>query len=105
MNQQQWKDFYQFREEFREICQTWKDEFSEMDTDKLDNLNEDEIQHILWKNYQTECNELVAKLVMIKVREEWRKEGNDEFDRFVKAVTKDWSEEDKERYFNWKQGA
>ena len=30
MNQQQWKDFYQFREEFREVCQTWKDEFSEI---------------------------------------------------------------------------
>ena len=30
MNQQQWKDFYQFREEFREICQKWTDEFSEI---------------------------------------------------------------------------
>ena len=30
MNQQQWKDFYQFREEFRDICQKWTDEFSEI---------------------------------------------------------------------------
>ena len=30
MNQQQWNDFYKFREEFREVCKTWKDEFSEI---------------------------------------------------------------------------
>ena len=42
---------------------------------------------------------------MIKVREEWRQESKDEFDRFVKAVTKDWSEEDKAKYFNQKKGA
>lgn len=91
--------------EWNVIGKVMKDEFSEMETDKLDSLDEDEIQHILWKNYQIECNELVAKLVMIKVREEWRKESTDEFDRFVKAVTKGWSEEDKEKYFNWKKGA
>ena len=91
--------------EWNVIGKVMKDEFSEMETDKLDNLDEDEIQHILWKNYQTECNELVAKLVMIKVREEWRQESKDEFDRFVKSVTKDWSEEDKAKYFNQKKGA
>ena len=30
MNQQQWNDFYKFREEFREVCKLWKDEFSEI---------------------------------------------------------------------------
>ena len=30
MNQQQWNDFYKFREEFREVCKDWKDEFSEI---------------------------------------------------------------------------
>ena len=30
MNQQQWNDFYKFREEFREVCKAWKDEFSEI---------------------------------------------------------------------------
>ncbi len=30
MNQQQWESFSKFREEFREVCQIWKDEFSEI---------------------------------------------------------------------------
>ena len=30
MTQQQWKDFNKFREEFREVCKLWKDEFSEI---------------------------------------------------------------------------
>lgn len=80
-----------------------KSEFSNMSSDELDNLNEDEVEHLLWKNYKSECTELVARLVMIKIREEWRKENKDEFDRFISVVTKDWSEEEKARYL--KRGA
>ena len=43
--------------------------------------------------------------IMEKVKEEWRKEGQDEFDRFVKEVTKDWSEEDKVKYLNLNKGS
>lgn len=90
--------------EWNVIGKVMKDKFAEMDSVELDNLNTDVIADIL-DGYHNDVIALVARLVMEKVREEWRQEGKDEFDRFVKEVTKDWSEEDKERYFNWKKGA
>ena len=80
-----------------------KEKFAEMESAELDNLNTDVITDIL-DSYHNDVIALVARLVMEKVKEEWRKEGKDEFDRFVKEVTKDWSEEDKAKYLNWKKG-
>ena len=80
-----------------------KEEFAELTTEELDNLDTDVITNIL-DGYHNDVITLVARLVMEKVKEEWRKEGQDEFDRFVKEVTKDWSEEDKVKYLNLKKG-
>ena len=90
--------------EWNVIGKIMKDEFAEMTSDELDNLDADVITDIL-DGYHNDVIALVARLVMEKVKEEWRQEIEDQFDRFVKDVTKDWSEEDKERYFNWKKGA
>lgn len=90
--------------EWNAIGKIMKEEFAEMTSDELDNLNTDVITDIL-DIYHNDVIALVARLVMEKVKEEWRKEGQDEFDRFVKEVTKDWSEEDKAKYINWKKGA
>lgn len=90
--------------EWNVIGKIMKEEFAEMTSDELDNLDADVITDIL-DSYHNDVVALVARLVMEKVKEEWRKEGQDEFDRFVKEVTKDWSEEDKAKYINWKKGA
>ena len=90
--------------EWNVIGKIMKDEFAEMTSEELDNLDTDVITDIL-DGYHNDVIALVARLVMEKVKEEWRQEIEDQFDRFVKDVTKDWSEEDKERYFNWKKGA
>lgn len=90
--------------EWNAIGKIMKEEFAEMTSDELDNLDADVITDIL-DSYHNDVVALVARLVMEKVKEEWRKEGQDEFDRFVKEVTKDWSEEDKAKYINWKKGA
>ena len=90
--------------EWNAIGKIMKEEFAEMESAELDNLNTDVITDIL-DSYHNDVVALVARLVMEKVKEEWRKEGQDEFDRFVKEVTKDWSEEDKAKYINWKKGA
>mgnify|MGYP003438589248 CR=1 FL=1 len=89
--------------EWNAIGKIMKEEFAEMESADLDDLNTDVITDIL-DSYHNDVIALVARLVMEKVKEEWRKEGQDEFDRFVKEVTKDWSEEDKAKYFNWKKG-
>ena len=89
--------------EWNTIGKIMKEEFAEMTSAELDNLDADVITDIL-DSYHNEVVALVARLVMEKVKEEWRQEGKDEFDRFVKEVTKDWSEEDKSKYLNWKKG-
>ena len=89
--------------EWNAIGKIMKEEFAEMESADLDNLNTNVITDIL-DSYHNDVIALVARLVMEKVKEEWRKEGKDEFDRFVKEVTKDWSEEDKSKYLNWKKG-
>ena len=90
--------------EWNAIGKIMKEEFAKMESDELDNLDTDVITDIL-DSYHNDVVALVARLVIEKVKEEWRKEGQDEFDRFVKEVTKDWSEEDKAKYINWKKGA
>lgn len=90
--------------EWNTIGKIMKEEFAEMESAELDNLDTDVITDIL-DSYHNEVVALVARLVMEKVKEEWRKEGQDEFDRFVKEVTKDWSEEDKVKYLNLNKGA
>lgn len=90
--------------EWNAIGKIMKEKFAEMESAELDNLNTDVITDIL-DSYHNDVIALVARLVMEKVKEEWRKEGQDEFDRFVKEVTKDWSEEDKVKYLNLKKGA
>ena len=89
--------------EWNAIGKIMKEKFAEMESVKLDNLNTDVITDIL-DGYHNDVIALVARLVMEKVKEEWRQEGKDEFDRFVKEVTKDWSEEDKVKYLNLKKG-
>ena len=89
--------------EWNVIGKVMKEKFAEMESAELDNLNTDVITNIL-DGYHNDVITLVARLVMEKVKEEWRQEGKDEFDRFVKEVTKDWSEEDKVKYFNLKKG-
>lgn len=89
--------------EWNAIGKIMKEKFAEMTPADLDNLNTDVITDIL-DGYHNDVIALVARLVMEKVKEEWRQEGKDEFDRFVKEVTKDWSEEDKAKYLNWKKG-
>ena len=89
--------------EWNAIGKIMKEKFAEMESAELDNLNTDVITNIL-DSYHNDVVALVARLVMEKVKEEWRQESKDEFDRFVKAVTKDWSEEDKVKYLNWKKG-
>ena len=89
--------------EWNAIGKIMKEKFAEMESAELDNLNTDVITDIL-DSYHNDVIALVARLVMEKVKEEWRQEGKDEFDRFVKEVTKDWSEEDKSKYLNLKKG-
>ena len=89
--------------EWNAIGKIMKEEFAEMESAELYNLNTDVITDIL-DGYHNDVTAFVARLVMEKVIEEWRQEGKDEFDRFVKEVTKDWSEEDKAKYLNWKKG-
>lgn len=89
--------------EWNAIGKIMKEEFAEMESADLDNLDIDVITEIL-DGHHSDVIALVARLVMEKVKEEWRQEEQDEFDRFVKEVTKDWSEEDKKRYLNWKKG-
>ena len=89
--------------EWNEIGKIMKEEFAEMESAELDNLNTDVITDIL-DSYHNDVVALVARVVMEKVKEEWRQEGKDEFDRFVKEVTKHWSEEDKVKYLNLKKG-
>ena len=89
--------------EWNVIGKIMKEEFAEMTPDDLDTLNTDVITDIL-DGYHNDVVALVARLFMEKVKEEWRQEGKEEFDRFVKEATKDWSEEDKAKYLNWKKG-
>ena len=89
--------------EWNEIGKIMKEEFAELTTAELDNLNTDVITDML-DGYHNDVIALVDRLVMEKVKEEWRQEGKDEFDRFVKEVTKYLSEEDKAKYLNWKKG-
>lgn len=63
-----------------------KNKFKEMESEELDNLNEDIIRGILVENFEDECLELVSRLVMEKIREEWRNEGQDEFDKFLRGL-------------------
>ena len=89
--------------EWNEIGKIMKEEFAELTTAELGNLDTNVITDIL-DGYHHDVVALVARLVMEKVKEEWRQEGKDEFDRFVKEVTKYLSEEDKAKYLNWKKG-
>ena len=89
--------------EWNAIGKIMKEKFAELTTEELDNLDTDVITNIL-DGYHNDVITLVARLVMEKVKEEWRQEGKDEFNRFVKEVTKDWSEEDKVKYLNLKKG-
>ena len=60
--------------------------FSEMDSEDLDNLNKDKLYDIISEEYFLDACELVTRLVYEKIKEEWRKEGKDEFDRLIKLL-------------------
>lgn len=88
--------------EWNTIGKIIKDEFAKMESDELDNLDQARIGEIL-SFYEDDCIELVARLVMFKVREEWRKEGQDDFDKFIdklKSAHKNPGETIKE-FENW----
>lgn len=71
--------------EWNVIGKIMKDEFAEMTSDELDNLDTDVITDIL-DSYHNDTIALVARLVMEKVKEEWRQEGKDQFDRFINKL-------------------
>lgn len=71
--------------EWNSIGKIMKDEFAEMTSDELDNLDADVITDIL-DSYHNDVVALVARLVMEKVKEEWRQEGQDQFDRFINKL-------------------
>lgn len=71
--------------EWNVIGKIMKDEFAEMTSDKLDNLDTDVITDIL-DSYHNDVVALVARLVREKVKEEWRQEGKDQFDRFINKL-------------------
>lgn len=71
--------------EWNVIGKIMKDEFAEMTSDELDNLDTDVITDIL-DSYHNDIVALVARLVMEKVKEEWRQEGKDQFDRFINKL-------------------
>ena len=71
--------------EWNSIGKIMKDEFAEMTSYELDNLDADVITDIL-DSYHNDVVALVARLVMEKVREEWRQEGQDQFDRFINKL-------------------
>lgn len=60
-----------------------KKHFRSLDSDTLDNLDQEKIRKILEENFSDECLDVVARLVMIKVREEWLKEASDDWDYFI----------------------
>lgn len=63
-----------------------KQHFRSLDSDKLDNLDQEKIREILEENFSDECLDVVARLVMIKVREEWLQEASDDWDYFVERL-------------------
>lgn len=71
--------------EWNVIGKIIKDEFAEMTSDELDNLDNDVITDIL-DSYHDDVVALVSRLVMEKVKEEWRQEGKDQFDRFINKL-------------------
>lgn len=71
--------------EWNAIGKIMKNEFAEMTSDELDNLDTDVITDIL-DGYHNDVIALVARLVMEKVKEEWRQEGEDQFDRFINKL-------------------
>ena len=73
--------------EWNAIGKIMKEKFAVLTTEELDNLDTDVITNIL-DGYHNDVITLVARLVREKEKEEWRQEGKDEFDRYVKEVTK-----------------
>ena len=71
--------------EWNVIGKIMKDEFAEMTSEELNNLDNDVITDIL-DSYHNDVIALVARLVMEKVKEEWRQEGKDQFDRFINKL-------------------
>lgn len=71
--------------EWNVIGKIMKDEFAEMTSEELNNLDTDVITDIL-DSYHNDMIALVARLVMEKVKEEWRQEGKDQFDRFINKL-------------------
>ena len=71
--------------EWNVIGKIMKDEFAEMTSEELNNLDTDVITDIL-DSYHNDMIALVTRLVMEKVKEEWRQEGKDQFDRFINKL-------------------
>lgn len=72
------------------------------DEDFIDNINEDEIDHILWSNLKEECVELVAVLLMDHVRNEWSKQFDINMKNFENAILNKMSKDDVEKYLEWR---
>ena len=71
--------------EWNTIGKVMKQEFRAMDSELLDCLDQQIIAEVL-ESYLYECRDLVARLVMEKVKEEWRKESKDEWDNLINTL-------------------
>lgn len=63
-----------------------KKHFRTLDSDILDNLDQDEIKKMLDDSFTDESLDVVARLVMIKIHEEWLKEASDDWDYFIERL-------------------
>lgn len=71
--------------EWNSLGAALKEHFRTMESEELDNLNEKVMVDIL-EGFVPDVLELAARLVMEKVREEWRQEGHDEFDKLLERM-------------------
>lgn len=74
--------------EWKNIGAICKDELRKMDSEQLDNLNEDVISEMLI-GYEDDCLSFVARLIIEKVRNEWRESGKTQFDKFIRELKGD----------------
>lgn len=72
--------------EWNSLCNQLRVKFSKMESYELDNLDKDKLYDIVSEEFFPDAYELVARLVWEKIKEEWRQEGQDEFDRLIKAL-------------------
>lgn len=63
-----------------------KQHFRTLDSGTLDNLDQNYVRDMLEGYFFSESLDLVARLVMIKVRDEWLQEGQDDWDYLIERL-------------------